>query len=834
MKKITFLFTLLLMCVMATAQTTPSFDATKVYTIKADKGERGYLAYHADYSNNGLGLAGVTLDGHVNKHKATTDDGVSINFSIYQSAKGRFYLYNLGAGKFINAANTTTQTAQFSDTPTAFNCAFSSESGYTDNYVFTVVGRTANQYLCAACGYASVGASPVRFEGYEANADVMKIEEVAGETVSAETQSAIATAVTNLESQFVDVTLNSVYNGTIFATEQVEINVNADLNDLTSIFTAISRFGLTRTGVTTEVTSNPIPAGSVFTATYVDNESEALPFTVSTLTDDAFGDGMHWYTLVIRKEESSQKQVRFDEVRNINRNEATLDELAPNHLFAFTGDAANGFKIYNYVAGSDKILWSADVVNNATLNFTDIATATDGNDWILTKNGTSGYVFRKNNTATGYINDVNSTIGYWNHSNGASDNGSSFHFTEVTGEDLTTLMANNAARIAYKGKDMWTPVSPEVNKLNNVLDILGLSTVSTSDYTDAVSAYNANKNETTAQAIITGVNSTEAKLEPAAAPIPNKVYRISNVKYGTYLSTKSDNKNIGYLVAASNKDLDQLWRFAYTDGYVSIYNVNQGKYLAAYQGGQAANVALTTDAGGKGVYTISKYADNSIKFRAQLVGWDMHAESAGNINAWNDTDGDSKWTIAEVTTIELDLNEATTGNYWSSLYVPVAISTTDATIYYPSALNASGTSVKLATATEVPANTGIFVNSSRETATFNVLSSTSATTSGNLLSGLLSGESETATAADYVLGCKDGVVGLYHPTVGTALKANRAYYRKTMGANRLTFDFGEATGIQTIVGEGEQNGEVYDLSGRRVVNPAKGVYVKGGKTVIIK
>ena len=641
--------------------------------------------------------------------------------------------------------------------------------------------------------------------------------------------------MTNLESQFVDVTLNSVYNGTIFATEQVEINVNADLNDLTSIFTAISRFGLTRTGVTTEVTSNPIPANSVFTATYVDNASETLPFTVSTLTDGAFGEGMHWYTLVIRKEASSQKQVRYDEVANLNHNETTVDEMAPNHLFAFTGDAANGFKIYNYVAGSGKILWSADVVNNATLNFTDVATATDGNNWILTKNGTSGYVFRKDNTATGYINDVNNTIGYWNHAWAASDNGSSFHFTEVTGDDLTALLANNAARIAYKGKDMWPSTSVKVNNLNTVLDILGISeTVSTSDYTDAVSAYNANKNETTAQAIVTGVNSTEAKLEPAAATIPNKVYRISNVKYGTYLSTKSDNKNIGYLVAASNKDLDQLWRFAYTDGYVSIYNVNQGKYLAAYLGGQAANVSLTTDAEGMGVYTISKYADNSIKFRAQLVGWDMHAESAGNINAWNDTNGDSKWTIAEVTTIELDLNEATTGDYWSSLYVPVAISAADATIYYPSVLNASGTSVKLATATEVPANTGIFVNSSSATATFNVLSSTTATTTGNLLSGLLSGESETATAADYVLGCKDGVVGLYHPTVGTALKANRAYYRKTMGANRLTFDFGEATGIETIVGEGEQTGEVYDLSGRRVVNPTKGVYVKGGKTVIIK
>lgn len=129
----------------------------------------------------------------------------------------------------------------------------------------------------------------------------MKIEEVADETVSAETQAAIATAVANLENTII-VTLNSVYNGTIFATEEVEISANADLGNLSSVFSPASRYGLTCTGVTTEVTSNPIPAGSVFTATYVDNASETLPFTVSTLTDGAFGEGMHWYTLVIRKE----------------------------------------------------------------------------------------------------------------------------------------------------------------------------------------------------------------------------------------------------------------------------------------------------------------------------------------------------------------------------------------------------------------------------------------------------------------------------------------------------------------------------------------------------
>jgi hypothetical protein len=42
---------------------------------------------------------------------------------------------------------------------------------------------------------------------------------------------------------------------------------------------------------------------------------------------------------------------------------------------------------------------------------------------------------------------------------------------------------------------------------------------------------------------------------------------------------------------------------------------------------------------------------------------------------------------------------------------------------------------------------------------------------------------------------------------------------------------GGSTGIDTIIGQGEK-AEFYDLSGRRVVKPVRGIYVVNGRKVL--
>ncbi len=65
----------------------------------------------------------------------------------------------------------------------------------------------------------------------------------------------------------------------------------------------------------------------------------------------------------------------------------------------------------------------------------------------------------------------------------------------------------------------------------------------------------------------------------------------------------------------------------------------------------------------------------------------------------------------------------------------------------------------------------------------------------------------------------------------------RAYLQlpEEMTASTLKFDFGEATGIENVTtGTHKADGAVYDLSGRRVLQPRSGFYIKNGKKYIIK
>ena len=76
------------------------------------------------------------------------------------------------------------------------------------------------------------------------------------------------------------------------------------------------------------------------------------------------------------------------------------------------------------------------------------------------------------------------------------------------------------------------------------------------------------------------------------------------------------------------------------------------------------------------------------------------------------------------------------------------------------------------------------------------------------------------------------------------IKANRAYLNWSKvesiggGDAKIFFDFEEAanaTGIEeTEIVNTLNDGKFYDLSGREVTNPTKGVYIVNGKKVVIK
>ena len=133
---------------------------------------------------------------------------------------------------------------------------------------------------------------------------------------------------------------------------------------------------------------------------------------------------------------------------------------------------------------------------------------------------------------------------------------------------------------------------------------------------------------------------------------------------------------------------------------------------------------------------------------------------------------------------------------------------------------------------KVPANTGLLVSGT----TANVPVAASADAVTNILEGVTA---ETVKTAGTVFVLKQGVNGLgfYKNTNDFTVRANSAYLPATAvsGARAFIALDDEATGIENLtpaLSKGE--GVVNDLSGRRVVTPAKGLYIVNGKKVVVK
>lgn len=151
------------------------------------------------------------------------------------------------------------------------------------------------------------------------------------------------------------------------------------------------------------------------------------------------------------------------------------------------------------------------------------------------------------------------------------------------------------------------------------------------------------------------------------------------------------------------------------------------------------------------------------------------------------------------------------------------------------ATEVSAGSVKMTQVNKVPANTGLVLKATTPGSAVNVpvFDGTDADdVSANKMAGSAFSTTAVAEDAGYIL--KDGV---FQPSSGGDLTAGKAYLdiAVSAGAPALTLNFGETTGINSIDnGQLTIDNSVYDLQGRRVAQPTKGLYIVNGKKVIVK
>ena len=167
------------------------------------------------------------------------------------------------------------------------------------------------------------------------------------------------------------------------------------------------------------------------------------------------------------------------------------------------------------------------------------------------------------------------------------------------------------------------------------------------------------------------------------------------------------------------------------------------------------------------------------------------------------------------------------------------------TAYYAS--NAEGNTVTLKeTTATVPAGTGLMIKGTADE-TFTIKIAENGTTiTGNLLKA--SNGSEVAASTDgvfhYVFGYDKNdasAYGFYNLAQATTVPAGKAYLETTTalsggGARALIIiDDENTTGISaTLTNNETMNNEYFDLQGRRVAQPTKGLYIVNGKKVIVR
>ena len=261
-----------------------------------------------------------------------------------------------------------------------------------------------------------------------------------------------------------------------------------------------------------------------------------------------------------------------------------------------------------------------------------------------------------------------------------------------------------------------------------------------------------------------------------------------------------------------------------------------------------SGLLATTGAGTEYPFAVvSGQSDNS-RWNIQTVTGYLAFNSADYESAIvNNTTSGTTARLKEVTSIPVTIKST----LWTSLCFPVDV-VIPANLKAYKAASTQGMTInleELAAGSRIPAGNGFLALAEADTYTdgayaFDIAtgSETEADLSGNQFTGANVKRSGMTDVEYYALATKNAVTGFYKVATGT-VPANKAYLlgeklNQGAGANMLQFAFGEGTetGIDNINADNSGKAETYyDLNGRLVVYPTRGVYVTGsGRKVFVK
>ena len=773
--------------------------------IKLDKGTMQFVNENElSDGDNSDGLAVFKL--HV-------DASTGTNLYSFESARGGYYMPKVGVNAPANAAETTS--------PAQFVIKATDKNNATKENCWAIKNSTDNAYF---------DMQPDQFVGWDGSGDNTwyEIYEVTVSDVEADLQ---------IVYKVVEKT-----NGTVFSTAY-GIAKSGDTYSYTAPANTSYYLTLTKEPGNKTITESNMTFEYEYTGT--------APFNVG-----------QWYSLRIKHDNRVLRAVAEENNLYVSTESgSTLNNIAntyPNFLNALwrIDESGLGVKIYNKAVGKYlKANGGATAGQRATFDNT----------------GTVFYVKSINNgglgfyTGSAYLNasckssstGANTRLGLWN----ADGDGSTF-YCEKTKEELLEL-----------GQTAFANTPDVYSYTNNNALMKGGN-------------YSGNKSSAAAAITLDGLFEIGAKVPNEVCPDPNAYYLIRNVNQGAvgtndeknkYLSSEfvfcdTDGK-IQTKVGETENDrnikrtkfssplLPRLWQFEEaTDGKFYLRNVNTQKYVAL-----GGNLDIPADEYQSSKTAFSLEATNVVfrsEFNATNDTTTMFLMGANNtfVNAQNGMGADANGNEYNVVSTWTSRNDA--GNHWQFIKVtevPLTIAANDYTTlclpfnvklpegsavkaYYAS--QAAGSVLKLEEITNgvIPANQGVILQNTDATeANINLAITTEEVTTltGNKLEGVTAKRAGYTAGTNYVLAEKNGKVGFYKASF-TTIVANKAYLPQTNVQNAqgvmMAFSFGdEVTGIDNVNVATAAAKKYYDLQGRRVLYPAKGIFVtEDGQKVLLK
>jgi hypothetical protein len=142
------------------------------------------------------------------------------------------------------------------------------------------------------------------------------------------------------------------------------------------------------------------------------------------------------------------------------------------------------------------------------------------------------------------------------------------------------------------------------------------------------------------------------------------------------------------------------------------------------------------------------------------------------------------------------------------------------------------TEVSFSEVKQVPAGQGVLLKGAKGTYSVPVAANAAALT-GNALIGVTE-QTTVNESGIFVLLNGDSGVGFYKTTANAfTVGAHTAYIPALPNSSRDFITVDETTAIKAVESQ-QQDGEIYNLAGQRVAKALKGLYIIGGKKVVIK